>query len=88
MNVLQRAIWDGTPREIAEWWTLKKGQRRAVCRMWTHVFGHELRLEVSRELVASEVCRDDEAVLSCQERWRAGLEAKGWKGGAQTSARV
>jgi len=77
--VLQRYAWDGVQREVAEWWTLKKGQRRAVCRMFTHVFGHELRLEVSRELVASEVCRDDEQVLSCQERWRAVLEAKGWK---------
>lgn len=78
LNVFQRAIWDGTPREVAEWWTLKKGQRRAVCRMFSHVFGHELRLEVSRELVASEVCRSDDDVLSCQERWRTGLEAKGW----------
>src|SRR5258707_11671351 len=36
--------WDGTPREVAVWWTLKKGPR-AVCRMFTHVFGHELRLD-------------------------------------------
>lgn len=49
-----------------------------MCRMFTHVFGHELRLEVSREFVASEVCRTDEAILSCQENWRAALEAKGW----------
>lgn len=77
-TVFQRATWDGTPREEATWWTLRKGQRRAVCRMFTHVFGHELRLEVSRELVASEVCRSDEDILSCQERWRGGLEAKGW----------
>ena len=48
-------FWDGTPREEAEWWTMKKGQRRAVCRMFTHVFGHELRLEGSRELVESAV---------------------------------
>lgn len=78
-RVFQRERYDGVAREIAEWWTLKKGPRRAVCRMLTHIFGHELRLEVSRELVASEVCRDDESILNCQERWRAGLEAKGWK---------
>lgn len=78
-QVFQRAIWDGIPREVAVWWTLKKGQRRAVCRMFTHVFGHELRLEVSHELVLSEVCRTDDEVLGCQERWRAGFEAKGWK---------
>jgi hypothetical protein len=76
-RVFQRATWDGTPREVAQWWTLKKGQRRAICRMFTHVFGHELRLEVSRELVSSEVCRTDEEILSCQEKWRAGLEGKG-----------
>ncbi len=78
-RVLQRAIWHGAPREVAEWWTLNKGQRRAVGRMFTHVFGHELRLEVSRELVSSDVCRTDEEVLECPERWRSGLEAKGWK---------
>ena len=74
-QVLQRAIWDGTPREEAEWWTVKKGQRRAVCRM----FSHELRLEVSRELVSSQVCRTDDDVLKCQESWRARLEPEGWK---------
>jgi hypothetical protein len=46
--------------------------------MFTHVFGHELRLEVSRELVAPEVRRTDDEVLACQEKWRVGLEAKGW----------
>jgi len=78
-NVFQRATWDGTPREVAVWWTLHKGQPRAICRMLAHVFGHELRLEVKKQLVESQVCKTDEEVLSCEERWRAGLEAKGWK---------
>ena len=77
-TVFQRDRYDGVAREVAEWWTMVKGPRRAVCRMFTHLFGHELRLEVSRELVASEVCRTGDEILSCQERWRAGLEAKGW----------
>ena len=77
-SVLQSALWHGTPREVAESWTLKKGQRRAVCRMFTHVFGFELRLEVSRELVASQVCKTDEEVLVCQEFWRARLATEGW----------
>jgi hypothetical protein len=71
-------FWDGTPREVAEWWTLTKGQRHAVCRMFTHVFGHELRLEVKGHLVESAVCRSDEEILACQERWRAALQAEGW----------
>ena len=78
-RVFPRTAWDGRPHELAEWFTLKKGQRRAVCRMFTHVLGHELRLEVSRQLVSSKVCRSDEEILSCVERWRAELEAKGWK---------
>jgi hypothetical protein len=77
-QVFQRDRYDGVARELAEWWTIKKGHRRAVCRMFTHVFGDELRLEVSSEFVASEVCRSNEDVLTCRERWRAGLEAKGW----------
>ena len=68
-----------TPREEAEWWTLKKGQRRAVCRMWSHQLGHELRLEVSRELVASKVCKTEKDMLDCHEFWFARLLAEGWK---------
>ncbi len=78
-SVFQRNRYDGVAREVAVWWTLKKGQRRAICRMFTHVFGHEMRLEVSRQLVSSEVCRTDDDVLRCQETWRQAYEAKGWK---------
>lgn len=50
--------------------------------MFSHQFGFELRLEVSRELVASQVIRTnngaDEKILAQQETWRNGLEAKGW----------
>ena len=37
---------------------------------------HELRLEVQGELVASQVCHDDEAVLTAQDAGRHGLAAK------------
>jgi hypothetical protein len=47
--------------------------------MFTHQFGHELRLEVKGQLVESRVCRTDEDVLTHPERWRAALEAKGWQ---------
>jgi hypothetical protein len=46
---------------------------------WTHVFGHELRLVLAGELVASQVCRSEEDIHGCQEAWRAALEAKGWR---------
>jgi len=82
-GVFQRSTWDGTPCEVAVWWTLKKGQCHAVCRMFTHAFGFELRLEVSRDLVASQAFRTadgaDPQILEQQETWRTGLEGKGWK---------
>jgi hypothetical protein len=80
-GVFQRDRYDGVPREEAEWWRLRREATKgeAVCRMFTHLFGHELRLEVRGQLVESQVCRTDEEILSCQERWRAALEAKGWK---------
>jgi hypothetical protein len=78
MSVIQRTMWNGTPHEEATWWTLRKTRRTAVCRMFSHSLGHELRLELAGELFALEVCRSDEDVLACHERWRAGLEGKGW----------
>jgi hypothetical protein len=87
-SVFQRTIWDGVSREEATWWTLHKGERVAVCRMFTHQLGHEMRLEVANELVASQVCREDDHILSWQERWRVGLEEKGWAAAVQTSART
>jgi hypothetical protein len=39
-GVFQRDRYDDIARENAVWWTLHKGQRRAICRMFTHVFGH------------------------------------------------
>jgi hypothetical protein len=80
-HVFQRDRYDGVAREEATWWTLRRQATpgAAVCRMFTHVFGHELRLEVRGQLVESQVCRTDEEIPSCQEQWRAGLEAKGWR---------
>jgi hypothetical protein len=46
--------------------------------MFTHVFGHELRLEVKGDLAQSHVCRTDAEILDTQEHWRRALEAKGW----------
>jgi hypothetical protein len=47
--------------------------------MFTHAFGHELRLELADEIVVSQVCRSHEDILGCQKTGRAALEAKGWR---------
>lgn len=80
MAIIQRRPFDGTVREEAVWWTLhhKTAKGEAVCRMFTHRVGHELRLDMGGHLEDSQVCHTDEEVLSGQERWRAALEMKGW----------
>ena len=79
MPVIPRTPWNGMPQEEATWWSLHRNRQSAVCRMFSHPAGHELRLEISDDPFLSEVCRNDEDVLACQERWRAGLEGKGWR---------
>ena len=54
--------------------------------MFSHVFGHELRLEVKGELAASQVCRTDAEILDVQERWRVAMNAKGWRLDSGTKA--
>ena len=39
-------IWNGTPTEVGEEWTLRKGSRAASCHLWTHRKGGEARLTV------------------------------------------
>jgi hypothetical protein len=54
---------NGTPRELGACWVLRKGKRQARCEMWSHVFGWELRLIASGELLRSQVCRTQEEVF-------------------------
>jgi hypothetical protein len=66
------------PERLSPEWTLTKDRKTATCEVWSHEFGFELRLTVATELPQSEVCRTQEDLVAVQERWRAGLEVKGW----------
>jgi hypothetical protein len=77
-NVLQRAIWDGTPKLLATWWTLGKSRRTARCHLYSHQLGWELRLEGVDDLPRTQVCRSETEVLEVQEQWRSLLETNGW----------
>lgn len=47
-DIFLRDRYDGIAREVAVWWTLRREATRgeAICRMFTHLFGHEMRLDV------------------------------------------
>ena len=79
IQVLQRAVWDGEPIKQGETFRLKKDEKAAVCELWSHRFGWELRLIAAGELLNSHVCRSQDEVFSTFEMWRAAMVDKGWQ---------
>ena len=50
----------------------------AVCKLWTHALGWEVRLEINGDLQRSEVFRSQDDVLTAGEMWKAAMVEKGW----------
>jgi hypothetical protein len=73
-SVLGRAA-----KHQADWFRLHKEKREAVCAMFSHQFGWELRLTIDGELIQSQVCRSQEEVLNTWETWLAAMKEKGWQ---------
>jgi len=46
--------------------------------LWSHELGWELRLEANGELIGSQVCRNNEQVLTTTEQWKKAMIEKGW----------
>ena len=70
--------WDGTPREVAEVWTLRKNGHVASCHPWTHPKRGEIRLTVDGEWHRGEARSDGLALVDLALEWRKQFEAKGW----------
>ena len=81
-DVLQRADWFGEPTDLGRGFTLRKQScgrsLEAICRLLSHQFGWELRLEINGDLHRSEVCRTSDQVLETTEQWKAAMIGKGW----------
>ena len=80
-QALQRPPWHGTPIEVGDLFCLHKNRREARAALFTHQLGWEVRLLVGSQLevVQTQVCRDQEEVLTTGERWKAVLTEKGWR---------
>ena len=83
MATLQRENWSGHPVDLGEGWRLHKSicgrARQAVCELWSHQFGWELRLVIDGgELTRSQVCRSNDEILDTQEQWKSAMVGKGW----------
>lgn len=77
-HVPQREYWTGERTELGNAWTLTKGTKIARCILWSHQFGHELKLVVGDELLRSQACRSGEQILTTHDEWKAAMLAKGW----------
>lgn len=72
MEIQLREHWTGPPVSLGKAWTLGKGRHIAVCELFSHQFGWELRLTIG-PLLRTQVCRGTDDVLRVQEEWRAAL---------------
>lgn len=75
----QPVPWDGTPRDCGEIWRLRKGARVAVCRLFSHPIGAEVRLDVDGELLKSEARCDGLVLLDLALEWGEQAKGKGWR---------
>lgn len=79
MTTPQREFFTKAER-LSPAWTLAKDRRTAVCEVWSHVLGFELRLHIAGDdLPRTQVCRSQDELITTQEQWRASLESAGWR---------
>jgi hypothetical protein len=52
--------------------------RNALCKLWTHALGWEVRLETDGDLQRSEVSRSQDDVLTAGEMWKGAMKGRGW----------
>jgi hypothetical protein len=77
-NVFNPPPWTGEPVLIATLWSLTKEQRKAVCTLWNHPQGAEVRLDVDGyDAPASLATRELEVLLDTADEWCAELVSKG-----------
>jgi hypothetical protein len=68
--------WNGAPILIGTLWTLHKGERRALCTVWNHPSGAELRVDIEGRHSVMRVSRDLEELLDLSDELRAALIAR------------
>jgi hypothetical protein len=82
MNSPQRTDWSGQAVDLGERWRVRRqgcdAAREAVCRLFSHPLGWELRVEVDAQLVRSEVCRSEAQVTQVSEGWKSAMIDRGW----------
>jgi hypothetical protein len=79
----QRGIWNGPPERLSDAFRLTKQKSdstlSAVCEVWSHEFGWELRLMIDGHgLQKSSVARSASEMNETADQWRTTMLAEGW----------
>ena len=79
----QREIWNGPQERLPDAFRLTKpkGDRvlSAVCEVWAHPFGWELRLIIGgHRMQMTSVVQSDREMHAAVETWKAAMLEKGW----------
>ena len=64
--------------KLGEHWRLTKGRREAICVLWNHPVGAEMRLDVDGEMMQRKASRDYGELLDAADAWRKAFKEKGW----------
>ena len=79
---LQREHWNNQPTYLGDLFRVIKTRDdrtlSAVCKLWTHALGWEVRLEINDDLQGPQVFRSQDDVLTASETWKAAMVEKGW----------
>ena len=67
------------PSKQRELFVLQRNQRRAVCELWTHQLGWELRIVTPYQTLMTQVCGSEQEALATSESWKAAMIAKAWR---------
>ena len=71
--------WDGQAQRCAVLWELQKGAHKAVCALYTHPIGAEIRAFVDDELWRTQAGRDRKTLVDLGLTWREQFQSKGWQ---------
>jgi hypothetical protein len=79
----RREFWNDDPERLPDGFTVTKPNGdhvlTAVCEVWTHEMGWELRLQVDgKGLLMSSVTRASAEMLTSVEEWHRAMLEKGW----------
>jgi hypothetical protein len=77
----RRANWhaDDPQQRLRPAFRLWKKDRAAICEVFSHPLGWELRLMVGQELVRFRVVRTEPELNATAIEWRDAMRIKGWE---------